>query len=80
MVGGVVILAGSTTMGAVISIIFGFFPPLLDSLPLKTYHAYDLIVEIVPSNFGFLIAVAVGSLPVVGALLALASTQKLKLW
>jgi DNA-binding HxlR family transcriptional regulator len=80
MVGGVLILAGSTTMGAVISIIFGFFPPLLDSLPQKTYHAYDLIMEIVPSNYGFLIAVAVGSLPIVGALLALASTQKLTLW
>lgn len=74
MVGGVLILAGSSTLGAVISIIFGFFPP---SLPQQiTKHAYDLIVEMNPSAYFFLIAVIVGSLPVVGGLLALASARR----
>jgi hypothetical protein len=74
MVGGVLILAGSSTLGAVLSIIFGFFPP---SLPQQTtYHVFNLIVEIDPSAYFFLIAVVVGSLPVVGGLLALASARR----
>jgi DNA-binding HxlR family transcriptional regulator len=75
-VGGVLILTGSTTLGAVISIIFGFFPPPLPQQ--TTYHAYDLIVEMNTSSpYVFLIAVAVGALPIVGGLLALAGTRRL---
>jgi hypothetical protein len=76
MVGGVLILAGSCTLGALISIIFGFFPPPLDLQ--KTYNAYDLILSLNLPH-GFLIAVLVGSLPIVGGLLALASARRYRL-
>ena len=76
-VGGVLIMTGSSTLGAVISIIFGFFPPPLAQQ--TTYHAYDLIASLDPSSACvFLIAVAVGSLPIVGGLLALASGRRFR--
>jgi DNA-binding HxlR family transcriptional regulator len=83
-VGGVLILAGSSTLGAAISIIFGFFPPRLNFLPpplaqMTAYHAFDLIWSLDKSSFYvFLIAVAVGSLPIVGGLLALTSKPRFR--
>jgi DNA-binding HxlR family transcriptional regulator len=84
-VGGVLILAGSNTLGAAISIIFGFFPPPLGLFPpplaqQTTYHAFDLIADLDRSSlYVFLIAVAVGSLPVIGGLIALASGRRFRL-
>jgi len=84
MVGGVLILLRSSILGALISIIFGFFPPYLHSqyipspLPQQfTYHALELIVGIGGSSpYVLLIAAAVGSLPIVGGLLALYSVWR----
>jgi DNA-binding transcriptional ArsR family regulator len=86
MVGGVLILLRSNTLGAAISIIFGFFPPPLflqgipPSLPQQTTcHAFDLIAGIDPSSgYVFLIAVVVGSLPIIGGLLALTSGRRIR--
>jgi hypothetical protein len=74
-VGGVLILTGNVTLGAVTSIIFGFFPPAQQA----TYHGYDLIVGLGPQIPYQLIALAVGCLPIVGGLLALASMRRLRL-
>lgn len=88
MAGGVLIVAGSSTLGAVISVIFGFFPPQLKEfippLPFPqqtTFHIYDLIMKIAgesPPLYLYLIAAIVGSLPIVGGLLALASVRRLR--
>ncbi|MGA3193112.1 MAG: winged helix-turn-helix domain-containing protein [Candidatus Bathyarchaeia archaeon] len=72
MVGGVLILVGSSTIGAVISIIFGFFPPLP-----YTHHVYDIIAAMPTLPYALVIAVLVGSLPIVGGLLALAGARRL---
>jgi len=77
IVGGVLILLRSRLLGAAISIIFGLFPPILPSLdyippplpPQFTYHLVNLIWS--NSPYVQLTAVAVGSLPVIGGLLAL---------
>lgn len=83
IVGGVLILLRSRLLGAVISIVFGLFPPYLQSqyipppLPQQyTYHALNLIWSISSSSYVQLIAVAVGSLPVIGGLLALYSVWR----
>ena len=81
MVGGVLILAGKSTLGAAISIIFGFFPPPL--APHETYHAYDLIKNQMTKlglsfPYDILIAGLVGSLPIVGGLLALVSARRIR--
>jgi DNA-binding HxlR family transcriptional regulator len=84
MVGGVLILLRSSILGAIISIIFGFFPtpPSLQLIPTSlpqqiTHHAYDLIVGIGGSSpYVFLIAAAVHSLPIIGGLLALYSAWR----
>jgi len=84
IVGGLLILVRSSVLGAIISIVFGLFPPYLHSqyipppLPQQyTYHALELIWTIGGSSpYVPLIAVAVGSLPVVGGLLALYSVWR----
>ncbi len=86
MVGGVLILLRSSILGAAISIIFGVFPTPLSlqlippSLPQQvTYHAFDLIARTDPSSaYVFLIAAAVGSLPIIGGLLALSGARKIR--
>jgi DNA-binding HxlR family transcriptional regulator len=72
MVGGVLILAGSSTIGGVISIIFGFFPPLP-----YAHHVYDIIATLPTLPYALVVAVLVGSLPIVGGLLALAGARRL---
>jgi DNA-binding transcriptional ArsR family regulator len=72
VVGGVLILAGNNTLGSVMSIIFGLFPPY----PYAN-HVYNIIAN--PALlYTLFIAVAVGSLPVVGGLLALAEARKIR--
>lgn len=82
MVGGVLILLRSNTLGAAISIIFGLFPPSYQpgNFPLPTaLHAFDLIVKIDSSSVYVLVAaVIVGSLPIVGGLLALSSGRRIR--
>jgi DNA-binding transcriptional ArsR family regulator len=73
MVGGVLILAGSSTLGAVISIIFGFFPPLP-----YAHHVYDIIAAMSTLPYALVVAVLVGSLPIVGGLFALAGSRKIR--
>jgi len=83
IVGGVLILLRNKLLGAVIGIIFGLFPPLLPSnyipppLPQQyTYHALNLIWSMSSSPYVQVIAVAIGSLPVIGGLLALYSVWR----
>jgi len=86
MTGGVLILLRNTILGAAISMIFAFFPTPLSpqSIPAwlpqqTTFHVFDLIWGIDPSPaYVFLIAVAVGSLPIIGGLLALASERRFR--
>lgn len=72
VIGGVLIMLRSYIPGALMSIIFGLFPR-----PPDAFHAFDLI-----SGYGFLglyatlIAVVVGSLPIVGGIFALVSMRK----
>ena len=81
IVGGLLILVRSSMLGAIMSIIFGLFPPYLHSqyipppLPQQyTYHALELIWKMGgSSSYVPLIAVAIGSLPIIGGLLALYS-------
>ena len=76
--GGVLILLRITTLGSVISIIFNFFPlPPISEVPKweTANHIYNLIYSINPS---LLIAGIIGSLPVIGALLALFVGRKIK--
>jgi hypothetical protein len=72
VIGGVLIMLRSYILGALLSIIFGLFPP-----QGYAFHAFDII-----SGYGFLglyatlIAVVVGSLPIVGGIFALVSMRK----
>lgn len=85
MIGGILILLRSNTLGAAISIIFGVFPPafleqnISSLLPRQvTYHLYDFFTGANPPQLHiFLIGVLIGSLPIVGGLLALAGTRKI---
>ena len=82
--GGLLILIRSSMLGAIISIVFALFPPYLHSqyipppLPQQyTYHALELIwTKGGSSPYVPIIAVAVGSLPVIGGLLALYSVWR----
>jgi DNA-binding transcriptional ArsR family regulator len=82
IVGGVLILLRINTLGGVISIIFNFFPlPPGLSVPSSetANHNYNLISNFDRSSLAYsLIAGIVGSLPVIGALLALFVGRKLK--
>lgn len=82
IVGGVLILLRVTTLGGVISIIFNFFPlPPGFIVPSSetANHIYNLILNSNPSfSIYGLIAGIVGSLPVIGAFLALFVGRKLK--
>ena len=74
-VGGVLILTKSYALGAVISIVFGLYPP-----PQFGLHVYDLIYSRIYPAIGpiaILIAVAYGSLPIVAGILALLSIRKI---
>jgi DNA-binding HxlR family transcriptional regulator len=82
IVGGALILLRINTLGGVISIIFNFFPPP-PGFPVPksetAYHIYNLIYNFNPSSLTCsLIAGIVGSLPVIGALLALFVGRKMK--
>jgi DNA-binding HxlR family transcriptional regulator len=83
IVGGVLILLRINILGGVISIIFNFFPlpPRFPNVPLleTANHIYNLIHNFNPSSLTYnLIAGIVGSLPVIGALLALFVGRKMK--
>ena len=69
VVGGVLILSGSNVLGAAMSIIFGLFPP-----SPYAYHLYDVVLV----SQSFWMAALVGSLPIIGGLLALAATWKMR--
>jgi len=74
-VGGVLILTKSYALGAVISIVFGLYPP-----PQFGFHVYDLIYSGNYAAIGpiaILIAVVAGSLPIIGGILALLSIRKI---
>jgi DNA-binding HxlR family transcriptional regulator len=78
IVGGVLILLRSRLLGAIMSMIFGFFPTQLFLIPgfpsQTTHHAFELIYGIDQSSpYVFLIAAIVYALPIVGGLLALSS-------
>ena len=75
IVGGVLILLRSKTLGAAISIIFGLFPPY----PYAN-HAWDIILGTsLPSlNVLTLFAAVVGSLPIIGGFISLASERKIR--
>jgi len=85
ILGGVLILLRITTLGGLISIIFNFFP-LPPGFPNNIVpssetanHVYNLILNSNPSFSAYgLIAGIVGSLPVIGAFLALFVGRKLK--
>jgi DNA-binding HxlR family transcriptional regulator len=81
--GGVLILLGNDILGAVISIIFGFLPPLRpvsSSIVLPTaYNAFDLIVKMDASSTAVLIiASVVAFFPIVAGLIAIASSWKIR--
>jgi hypothetical protein len=81
--GGLLILLGNDILGAVVSIIFGFLPPLKpvsSSIVLPTaYHAFDLIVKIDASSMAVLIiASVVAFFPIVAGLIAIASSWKIR--
>jgi DNA-binding HxlR family transcriptional regulator len=82
IVGGVLILLRLNTFGGVISIIFNFFPlpSGISGVPssLTANHIYNLISNLNPSLTYSLIAGIVGSLPVIGALLALFVGRRMK--
>jgi len=73
-VGGVLILTKSYALGAVISIVFGLYPP-----PQFGFHVYDLISSgyALAGPPAILIAAVAGSLPIVGGILALLSFRKI---
>jgi DNA-binding HxlR family transcriptional regulator len=78
IVGGVLILLRINTLGGVVSIIFNFFPlPPISQVPKweTANHIYNLIYNF---NSSLLIAGIIGSLPVIGALLALFVGRKMK--
>jgi hypothetical protein len=71
-VGGVLILSTSYILGALMSVIFGLFP----------YAAYLAPLSLIVGVFGFSIlglipVVILGSLPIVGGILALAGMRKI---
>jgi hypothetical protein len=84
MVGGVLILLRSSILGAAMSIIFGLFPPpsnVINGFPAAwgANHVFNIIpakLNALPFPLVALIAVMVGSLPIIGGLMALASTWK----
>jgi hypothetical protein len=81
VVGGILILLRSTTVGAVISIIFGLFPPQSFPNPISlrgANHVFDLIVTKDSPLVLVLIAVMVASLPIVGGLLALSVGRRIR--
>jgi DNA-binding HxlR family transcriptional regulator len=74
-VGGVLILTKAYALGALISIVFGLYPP-----PQYGSHVYDLIysnMHAANEPIAILIAVAYGSLPLIGGILALLSVRKI---
>lgn len=74
-IGGVLILTKAYALGALISIVFGLYPP-----PQYGSHIYDLIYNRFYPAIGpiaILIAVAYGSLPIVGGIFALLSIRKI---
>lgn len=73
VIGGLLVLLGSNTLGAATSIIFGLFPPL----PYAN-HVYDIIAAMPTLSYALVIAVLVGSLPIVGGLLAHAGSRKIR--
>jgi DNA-binding transcriptional ArsR family regulator len=73
VIGGVLVLLGSSIPGAASSIIFGLFPPL----PYAN-HVYDIIAAMPTLPYALVIAVLVGSLPIVGGLFALAGSRKIR--
>jgi hypothetical protein len=85
VIGGLLVLLGNNTLGAVMSIIFGFFPPPSNTMPglppaWGANHVFNIILVMLkslPSPWVELIAGFVGSLPIVGGLIALASSWKL---
>jgi DNA-binding HxlR family transcriptional regulator len=64
IIGGVLILLKSYILGALLSILCGLYPPTFAG----GFHVYDLLKEM---GFPELVAVAVGSLPIVGGAIAL---------
>jgi hypothetical protein len=79
MIGGVLVLLESSTLGAVMSIIFGLYPS-----PLYASHAYDILKPAHATTLtlnnapAILAAVVIGSLPIIGGLMALASARKIR--
>lgn len=73
VIGGVLVLLGSSIPGAALSIIFGLFPPT----PFAS-HAYDIILNMPTLSNALVVAVLIGSLPVVGGLFALAGSRKIR--
>jgi DNA-binding transcriptional ArsR family regulator len=78
-IGGILILMRSYTLGALMSIIFGLFPPRQIQIPgYPAYHADHIFDIFYAMNIpaALLIAVIAGSLPIIGAALPLVSIQK----
>lgn len=73
VIGGVLVLLGRSIPGAALSIIFGLFPPT----PYAN-HVYDIILNMPTLPNALVIAVLVGSLPIVGGLFALAGSRKIR--
>jgi len=80
-IGGILILLRSYVLGALMSIIFGLFPPL-NYEPTMTYHVFDIIVRLPALQssgpFSYLVAGLVGSLPIIGAILALFNVRRIR--
>jgi DNA-binding HxlR family transcriptional regulator len=87
IVGGILIMLGTTIngegvlilLGIAISIIFGFFPPSSSLFSLQTAnHTFDLIPKIKGLPLKLPIAGIVGSFPIVGGLLALSTWRRIR--
>jgi DNA-binding HxlR family transcriptional regulator len=78
VIGGVLILLRTYSLGVLVSVVFGLFPvPIIPSNPnYHAYHLFDLIYNLHPSTPFEVVAIVVDVLPIIGAAVALLSARK----
>ena len=85
LIGGVLILLRRNILGAVMSIIFGLFPPPPSSIISDSpgaYHAFNIIfskLNPLDHRLALLIAAVVGSLPIIGGMMGLITAWKIRI-